>query len=93
MESRSSHLGGFIGLTSSGRRGVRPAITMARKGRHGQLRNSYYCNPASMGWNFEPPAVNPFPNRIRPDKKPRPGVAPRGAVRWAVQDSNLQPWD
>jgi len=22
----------------------------------------FYCNPASMGWNFEPPAVNPFPN-------------------------------
>ena len=53
----------------------------------------FYCNPASTGWNFEPPAVNPFPNRIRPDKKPRPGGQPRGAVRWAVQDSNLQPWD
>jgi hypothetical protein len=41
MESRSSRRGGFIGLASSGQSGVRPAIMMARKGRHGQLRNSY----------------------------------------------------
>ena len=29
--NKSSHRGGFIGLASSGRSGVRPAIMMARK--------------------------------------------------------------
>jgi hypothetical protein len=42
MESRSSHRGGFMGVVPSGRSGVRPAIMMARKGRHGQLRDSYF---------------------------------------------------